>query len=248
MGFPESEDYCPFGIVSCNSKYVAVSKNKTNELRFSITDNGGHRAATWKVISPKSKSDIYISCRELRGTIKTSLHQSGSWHVGFSKEASEYHFDSDEVKYIEIWDRPQPIMNGVTLALKIITPFSAVTSTLEESTKEMVQIPNCEDGFATEIALIVTSPFALQSGWPGKTSMNTSLVGTFKLANDETVWIVYRTIPLPNFGTLIGKEFSLLKGRNETDLTKGNLRAMIFGDGDDNSRVIIDCVVQKTKE
>lgn len=224
-----------------------MTKNKYNELRFGVTDSNGHRSATWSVINSKLKSDIYISCRELGGKIKTSLHQSGSWHVGFSKDATKNCFDNEDTKYIEIWKRPQPINEGVTLALRIVTPFSAVTTPIEKSSKEIVWIPNCKEGFATEIDLIITSDDTIVSHWPGKNS-GANLVGTFKLANKETVWIVYWIVSLPDLSGLNGKKFSFLNGKDRKDLMEGNFRVVIFGQGDDGSRTIFDCAVQSKGE
>lgn len=216
---------------------------KDNQLRFGITDNNGHRAATWTITNPKSKSDIYISCRELRGTIKTSLHQSGSWHFGYSKEATEKYLDSNQRKYIEIWSRPKAIALGVTLAFRIVTPYSAVTSKITESVKDIIWIPNCKEGLATEIDLIITSADTDTSNWPGKDKMDTKLIGSFKLANKETAWLVYWTGPMPNLSGLNGNQFQFFKGKNKEDLLGGNLRAIVFGQETDDSRTIFDCAV-----
>lgn len=224
-----------------------MTKTKDNHLRFGITDNNGHRAATWTITNPKSKSDIYISCRELRGTIKTSLHQSGSWHIGYMKDVAE-NLENDQNKYIEIWSRPKPIAIGITLAFRVVTPFSAVTSPVNKSSKEIFWISNCNEGFATEIDIIITSADILISNWPGKSNMNTKLIGNFKLNNQETVWLVYRTIPMPDLSIINGKQFQFLKGKNRQDLVSGNLRAIIFGQETDGSRTIFDCAIQNVNQ
>ena len=95
------------------------------------------RAATWKLWTPQLKSDIYLSCRELRGTIKTNMHQSGSCHIGYTKETNSKFLETEEAvyknQYIEKWPRPKPIADGVTLAFRIVTPFfSGYNSNSEE--------------------------------------------------------------------------------------------------------------------
>jgi hypothetical protein len=224
-----------------------MTKTKDNHLRFGITNNNGLRAATWTITNPKSKSDIYISCRELRGTIKASLHQSGSWHIGYSKDAVEKYLATDQNKYMEIWSRPNPIALGFTLAFRIVTPYSAVTCRLIESSKDIKWIPNCNEGFATEIDLIITSPDTAIINWPGKEKMDTKLLGSFKLSNEETAWLVYWTVPLPDFSGLSGKQFQFYKGKTKQDLVGANLRAIIFGQEPDDSRTIYDCAMQTTK-
>ena len=224
-----------------------MTKTKDNHLRFGITDNNGHRAATWTITNPKSKSDIYISCRELRGTIKASLHQSGSWHIGYSKDAAEKYLATDQNKYMEIWTRPKPIALGFTLAFRIVTPYSAVTSPLIESSKHIIWIPNCNEGFATEIDLIITSSETVVRNWPGKDKMGTKLIGSFKLVNEETAWLVYWTIPMPDLSGLSGKQFQFYKGKSKQDLVGGNLRVIIFGQESDDSRTIFDCAIRNEK-
>jgi hypothetical protein len=62
-------------------------------LRFGIHDGAGHRASTWKLWTKTGtgKSEIYIACRELRGTLKASLHESRQWHIAFSQTTFEEH-------------------------------------------------------------------------------------------------------------------------------------------------------------
>lgn len=60
-------------------------------LRFGVSNGIDRRAATWKLwTEPKDgKFDVYLACRALGGSLKTSMHQSGQWHVAYSKETFE---------------------------------------------------------------------------------------------------------------------------------------------------------------
>src|SRR5689334_10950582 len=120
---------------------------KTKCIRFGISDGKGRRAATWKLFSPKKKSDIYLSCRELRGALKASMHESGSWHFGYTNEAADKYFHDEESfansKYIEVWQRPQPAVNRTTVAFRIVTPFSSVRTPITDNDKDVTWIPNC---------------------------------------------------------------------------------------------------------
>lgn len=57
-------------------------------LRFGIHDGFTRRAATWKVWTETANgnSDVYLACRALGGSLKASLHQSGSWHIAIRQE------------------------------------------------------------------------------------------------------------------------------------------------------------------
>jgi hypothetical protein len=216
-------------------------------IRFGITDNYGHRAATWKIWTPNSKSDIYLSCRELGGVLKASLHQSGSWHFGYNNSLDTY-FESEEAfdkcKYIEIWPRPKPIAEGITLAFRIVTPHASVNTPMEPNMKDIKWVSNCSVTLATEIDIIITSYEHGQDNWPGKNNMATKFIGSYKLNNTETLWVVSWEIPVPDLSSLSGNKFQFFKGKSIADLKSTNLKAIIFADQADGSRTLIDCAVK----
>ena len=219
---------------------------KEQTIRFGIRD-GSQRAATWKIWSPITKADIYLSCRELKGFLKASLHESGSWHFGYTEEGFKKHFEQEESnqksRHIEIWPRPKQIAAGVILAFRIVTPFSAVTTPIEVNSNKVSWIPNCQEELATEIDIIITSFDPGENNWPGKRSMGTNCIGTFKLYNGDVVWIIYWTIPMPDLSSLNNKTFRSFKGQGKAQLVSSNLRVIVFGDEMDGLRTLIDCVV-----
>ena len=216
-------------------------------LRFAIRENQ-LRAATWKIWSRNSNSDIYLTCRELKGAIKASLHQSGSWHIGYSDSASEKYFESREdfekSKFIEIWPKPKPISDGTVLAFRIVTPFSAIRSSVDNTRNDIIWIPNCSTGYATEIDIMITTVNITSANWPGRNKMGTKLVGSYDLANKERVWVVYWQIPMPDLSSISGKPFKFYKGKTKADLSKENLKAIIFADENDGSRTLFDFSVE----
>jgi hypothetical protein len=218
-------------------------------IRFGISDSSGKRAATWKcwTLTGKGKDDVYLACRELGGALKASLHQTGAWHIAFSEEFFENGFaDKPDGRFIDKWPRPKEIAPGVTLAFRIITPYSAVNTPISSPNENITWIPAPPKNRAVEIAIIITSPHALVSSWPGKNSMNTKLVGSMPLDSGETVWVVHRDIDIPNLGTLHGTP-RYFKGRSKDDLAKGGLHVLVFGDEKDGSRVILDSAVISDK-
>lgn len=226
--------------------FINLRNMKRQEIKFGITDDS-RRAATWKLVTPKSKSDIYLSCRELRGAIKASMHQSGSWHLGYTKETGSKYFETEESfyenQYIEKWPRPKPISKGITLAFRIVTPFSAVITPVEKNQKKIIWISNCQEGQATEIDIIITSKYEGLDNWPGEKGMGTKIIGSYNLDNGETVWVVYWYIPMPNLSSISGNTFQFFKGRNKSELKSNKLKAIIFADENDGARTLFDCAV-----
>ncbi|GAA0878002.1 hypothetical protein GCM10009119_09700 [Algoriphagus jejuensis] len=220
---------------------------KEKFIRFGISDGHGRRAATWKIWTPRSKSDIYLSCREL-GIFKVSLHQSGSWHFGFISNSLDEYFDEEapflKSRHIKIWPRPKPFAAGTTLAFRIITPHTSVKTLIEPGTKNIKWISNCSPALATEIDIIITSYELDENSWPGKTQMGTRLIGSYKLSSSEFIWVVSWEVPVPDLSSLSRGKSTLCKGKSVADLKSTDLRAIVYGDSDDGSKFFIDCTVE----
>jgi len=214
-------------------------------IRFGISDRSGHRAATWRLWTPSGKSDVYLACRALGGALKASLHRSGRWHVAYSQAAFKGDvqgaISTQQDRFLEKWPRPAPIAPGVTLAFRIVTPHSAVTSLSSEADGNITWIPNCPPPRATEIDIMIVSPSISVTGWPGKNKMGTQLIGSYKLTNGESVWAVHRVVDTPDLSSVAKGIGRFYKGRSEEDLKSGSLRALVFGKEADGSRVIYDC-------
>ncbi len=146
-------------------------------LRFGIHDGGGKCAATWKLWTEicKGNSELYLADRSLGGTLKASLHQSGNWHIAYSHRTFEEQVKEAIPKFknrfIEEWPRPREIAPGVTLAFRIVTPYSAVTNSKDQGYYAKVKwIDNAPKSKATEIDILITNPTTRVSGWPAKRS------------------------------------------------------------------------------
>jgi len=220
-------------------------------LRFGIHDAAGRRAATWKLWTEAGggKSEVYLSCRSLGGTLKASLHESGKWHIAYSQRAFEEYVKGTipkfQDRYIEKWPRPSELAPGITLAFRIVTPWSAVTKPIEDSNvKGVTWLSNAPEQKATEIDILLTKPITPVTGWPGKRSMGTSLVGSIPLENGETVWAVHWVVGMPDFTNLGKGTGRFYKGRSKKDLESKGLRVLVFNTEPDGSRVMYDCAVQ----
>lgn len=220
-------------------------------LRFSVRDANGNRAATWKLLTQTGggKHDVYLTCRSLGGKLKASLHESGSWHVGFVRDFLNENLDDGHPKredpYIDRWPRPSEIGPGVTLAYRILVPTSGVNMAIEDTLPgSIIWIPAAPDGTAVEIDVVFTAPDAVVSNWPGRSSMNTELVGKLVLENHETVWVVHRVVDVPGFNLPSTCDPTWFKSGRDVNLTDGSIRAILLGNSDDGSRFMVDCAVQ----
>jgi hypothetical protein len=219
-------------------------------IRFGIKNNS-KRAATWKLWTETGggKSEIYLANRSLGGTLKASMHQSGRWHIAYTKEVYESRVKGTNTKlndrFIEKWSMPPEIAPGITLAFRIVTPFSAVTDSTEKGNYKGVKwLSNAPESKATEIDILITKPNSLGVEWPGKNTMGTSLIGSFPLENSSTVWAVYWLINMPNLSKIEKGTFQFFAGKNKEDLKSDGLRLIAFGKEPDGSRVLYDCAVK----
>lgn len=221
-------------------------------VRFAVRSERGLRAATWNltVRTGSNKNDVYLFCRPLRGALKASLHESGSWHIGFLRNFAEENFENGHPKrsdpYIERWPRPNAFAPGMTLAYRIVTPSSGVTVPVtDDLPKSIAWIPAAPNGKATEVDIIFTDSGTPVSSWPGKNTKNTKYVGSLTLDKGDSVWIVHHIIDIPKLH-IPDVSPSWFRGRSKKDLSGGSLRAILFGNSDDGSRFMVDCAVKPT--
>lgn len=222
-------------------------------LRFGVSDGAGLRAATWRLWTNNSdgKFDVYLACRALGNTLKASLHESGQWHIAYSAETFENQVNGvilqHDRRFIETWPRPPEIAPGLTLAYVIVTPSSAVATPIDPGKdKKVTWLPNPEAAQATEVAIFIAKPEVTfgAGDWPARLSMGTSLIGSFPLANGETVWAVWRHMKLPKFETAGPGVGQFYKGKSKEDLEGADLRVIAFGEYESGIRVMYDCVAE----
>ncbi|MCB9421009.1 MAG: hypothetical protein H6667_14500 [Ardenticatenaceae bacterium] len=221
-------------------------------IRFGIRDDNDNRAATWKLWteSGRGKSELYLACRSLGGSIKVSFHQSGNWHYAYSKKTYQEQVMGTLTKlddrFIEKWEKPPEIAEGITLAFRIVTPYSAITSSAKTGNyKKVIWLPNAPKPYATEVDIFLTKPDVQVTGWPGKRSMGTSLIGSFPLDCGDMAWAVYWIVDMPDLSRVAEGVGRFYKGKSVEDLKSDSLRAIVFGKEPDGSRVIYDCPVQE---
>lgn len=215
-------------------------------IRFAVL-SGAHRAASWKCWSPSGKEDVYVSCRETGYAFKASLHASGDWRIQyfdrFYRAAVRDEHRTARGRIIDQWPRPAPIVVGHTLALRIRTPWSSVTT--PQKAGSMAAIPAPAHGKAVECVLFLLDGAMSAAGWPGMSgTMRTKLVGSYLRASGAAVCVVWWEIDMPTLPPLRGTP-KLYSGRGMDDLRGAEgLRMLGFTDASDGSRVIYDLVVK----
>ncbi len=224
------------------------------ELRFGVRAISGRCAATWKVWNEGSKSnDVYVACRALGGELKASLHQSGQWHISFTRTFFTTKFpgspENPRTRFPDSWHRPKELSPGFTLAHRIVVPWYAATSRPRVEAEEVIWVPPAPADHANEFAVIFTSRECPEGEWPGSRSMKSGLVGSFQIPSGERVWVVWTVQPVKGPPSVTGVP-SFFVGKGHNDLRSRNLRAVAFAHEPDGTRSMYDLPVQvrPTKE
>lgn len=170
--------------------------NNDFHIRLGVKNKKGHRSGVWRIWTAKPpKNDIYIACRSAAGNLKVSLHESDIWRVAFTKQFADNLFNESENiskdRLIEEWKRPNEIVQGATLAFRILIPNSELEKLWIPKKKVKWIIPEKEDQI-TEIILMLTKPtIEMGEEWPGEKNMNTKYIADHTLPNQEKLWLVY---------------------------------------------------------
>lgn len=217
-------------------------------IRFGVADSATkQRAETWKCLG---KREVYVLCRAIGDVLKLSLHQSGRWHMALNAAKFPAMFDdgqAPEHRFAGKWDRPAPIIDGLTVACHIITPWSAVNIQEEELEREVAWIDHPPSGESVDVTIILSDHARAQGDWPARDSMKTKLVGSFRLEGGGEVWIVHRCIPCPEAKPLTLPSPKYFRGKGEADVLAGRNRMLGWGWLGDGSIFIREGPVVVTK-
>ncbi len=209
-------------------------------VRFGVANHAGGQSSTWKCWSQagRGKTDIYLTCRALRGALKLSMHESGRWHIAFDAAQFQGLFDDHmrpEGRFATRMDRPAPLVQGVTLACRVHIPSYGVSIPALDLEEGVVWVAAPERGQSIEFAVMITEPSVQVTDWPTKRSMGTELAGTFDLDDGSRVWIVHHQVAtteprLPSSGTP-----RYFKGKGHEDLDAQGIRGVTWGTAPDGS-------------
>ncbi|MBI5459002.1 hypothetical protein [Methanobacterium sp.] len=214
--------------------------SKKTSIRVGVRASDGSVSGKWKIWA--KNNEIYLLDRAAGELFKASLHQSGNWQISLTSEFIADKKIANQNRHIERWKAPiDNICKGVMLAFRIIIPESELrkpASTISHKNINWINSP--KKGDLAEIDLILTKPNVKVSNWPGKNSMQTSLLKEIKLLNEDTLWIVYRyqAMDRQNITQLDKYREDCLEKIKEGNPEKP--KAILIGDEKDGSRKFIE--------
>lgn len=204
-------------------------------VRFGIGSPTGARAPIWRVWATPGKDDLYLSGRSFAGDLKVSLHGSGVWRLAFTEQHAQ-RVNSlvapGKDRLIHRWSRPPEFAPGCTKAFVIATPWLSLIDypTAVQTKKQIVWLSAPDDGWETQVFVILVRHGTLVNGWPGSRSMGTSLVGRIVLPS-ETAWLVAHRIQVndEDAGKLDGYTKSVKVTHKSDGTPMENLRMLMIG-------------------
>jgi len=219
-------------------------------IRFCVADEKRQRSSTWKVWSQlgHNKHDVYLACRPLGGCLKASLHESGSWHIGFIRDDLKRRLDPAHPRcinpYLDRWNRPKEIAPGFTLAFRLVVPTFSVNIPIGSSfSADIIRIPTAPKDKAVEVDILFTPRGMSPEDWPGRGAMKTQFVGRFALESNEDICVVYQMTDVPSLRPPPGAKASFTSFGNVADATD-HLRAIVWGSCYDDSRYMVETLVK----
>ena len=100
--------------------------------RIQLSGGPGRCSTVWAIFSAKHGADMYICPRMLRGAVKVSLHQSGSWQVGLTAERPADPCSSGS-RHWDIWKRGEELAPGTVRAYYLLIPDQELRLTDQDS-------------------------------------------------------------------------------------------------------------------
>lgn len=237
--------------------YGCGTMPEKNAIRFCVGTPGGPRSAVWRLFV--TRDDVYVFFRKLTDQVKVSLHETGDWQM-----AVDYNYvmrtDNpalvDGGRIFEKWRRPAERTPGVTIAMRLFIPSTAVNippGVQDEPPDEqghrrwetrLVTPP--PSGWFTVVTVAFTNQ-QMTERWPGR-SQGTNPIGRLILPNGEQVWLVAHeteTLPLTQDPADLEEQIrtttAQIASQRNIDLASIPWpRVWLFGAQDDGARFLVD--------
>lgn len=101
-----------------------MSSRKNNVLRFAVGTPQEYGSAIWRLWVDKN-SNVYLSTRELGGTIKMSLHLPHKWRLAWTSESGILAQGSTD-RVEERWLPPSEFRSGWVQGPSVIIPYTEI--------------------------------------------------------------------------------------------------------------------------
>lgn len=156
--------------------------------RIQLIGEGDEVSSVLSIFSAKKTPDMYVVPRMLGGEMKISLHASGSWQAGLTKE-SAVDLQAGESRHWEIWKGGAQIGPGVVRAWYLIVPAKELRRGKRDD--KAYHLPPVGAGHAVSLELLM-----MANDGPTLMFDDIHIVGTWRLAGrDERCVVVARRIP-----------------------------------------------------
>ena len=145
-------------------------------------------STVWKVFSGRKSPDFYVVPMMHGGALKVSLHTSGSWQVGLTKEYQEKAGITGS-RHWEIWRRGSEIAPGITRSWYLLIPDQELR--LGSVDSKAVQLPPVGRDGAVSLEVL-----RLSNDGPTAIFEHSKIVGRWPLhGTNESCLIVARRVP-----------------------------------------------------
>lgn len=167
--------------------------------RLSVGGPDGPTSATFRIWSPKGKSDVYAGVREVAGQVKISLHESGECFAGFVSEFANRETAAiaaaGRSRHQSKWKRLRHTGQRAVTPLQFVIPESELRPRTVTATKRSIKrIEPPPPGHSIIISCIFSGQCLPDSDWPGRLN-GTTLVGSKLLPNGEKFWLIWQDCP-----------------------------------------------------
>jgi hypothetical protein len=221
-----------------------------NTIRFGVRNEADHRAATWTFAFKPSADgpDCYLFCRAIGKYLKTSFHRR-KWRHAWVRDKFGPLFEgienAPEDRCFDEWDPPSPPPSGLTLALRIYTPWSAPRVRIDAGESNIIWVPSAPKPRWTEMRIYFIEPRHGRLIFDPDTKPN-GVIAHEALGDGRSVGIVYATIDPPTILTPAKGYLGLFAKRTAHDLRRA--KAGLWFGGDDQGRTLVDAPLQLTED
>jgi hypothetical protein len=193
---------------------------KDQAIRFGVGTSAKPYVPVWRLWS--QRSDVYLSARDIAGTLKISLHESGAWVTQFTTQ-SAIQIDSASRRVMR-WQRPAPFADGWTQGPSVVIPWVewAGEFDLRQKPKNLDKVQWFVAPKAGEKLCFMVLFAAKRDADIAEVSTAGDLHGTerLQLKNGDTVWLQARYLPLgpgePEHLDVLEREFRVFTASGKT--------------------------------
>lgn len=163
---------------------------RSKELRVAVGNPTGISTNSWKIWV--RKNDVYVACRDNFQVFKVSLHASGIWRIGFTKEFASARSDLVPPGNDRVWKKWSPAADAkLVLGFQLACPTSSLylsPSQRKEWPQSVLFVdppPNDEDMAVLSVAIVMgLDPVTITPQTTG------AVVGILPLGERRTVQVV----------------------------------------------------------